>query len=119
MGIGNFIEEEGSNVKKFEQAGKGEPKKKVRKLETTMLRPEVLPPHVGKKATADTISDRSVLMVFKTTKEVDLFAKYFKVHRYVKNNVSAQGMEVMSALLKEMEAHNIRFNKKKGKIVYR
>jgi len=119
-GIGDFIGGGGSsNVEKFEKASKGEPKKKVRKLEMALLKPEVLPPHVGKRATADTVSDRTVMLVFKTTDEVELFAKYFKVSTYVTKNVSVQGMKLMSALLKEMEAHNIRFNKKKGKIAYR
>lgn len=105
MSITNFISGGKSKVQSFEEQRRGKTKKEVRQLEQTMLVPDKLPPFTKPKTHKDSVTERSVRLVFPDQKSFDLFKKHFKVSTYKENN--ALDISLLIRLLEALDAGKI------------
>jgi hypothetical protein len=87
-----------------------------RALEMRALQPEKLKPYAGAAPSDNKIKQRTVMLVFKDDEGLDLMCKHFHVANYVAKSVT--NIDKLVALLREMEAGRITYDKKGDRIVY-
>lgn len=73
-------------LKKFTHLSEGKSKRKVRKMEMALLRPEPLPEYSGPKAEITNFKKRSILFSFSSPKAVKMIARIIKVAWFKGNN---------------------------------
>ena len=104
---------------KFEKAAKGKTKKERRALEETLLKPDVLPIYTGpppSQRAKEPVMPQTLLIVFKTTAQLDRLAKFFPVS-YVEQPTLLNNKLVMD-LVKEFEDGRIVYDAKKRTFDY-
>ncbi len=112
------VDLEKKKLSKFKKLKKGKTQKEIRALEEKLLKPEKIPKHVGKTPTATSpIQEKSIRVFFPTRKWVRLFKKHFKCFEYIEN--STVEVDMILALLKDLESGRIRYDEKRKKLRFR
>ena len=88
-----------------------------RKAEMAHLKPDPLRPYTGPPPIIDDITRLSVMLVFPDDNELEKFKRQFRVAQH--GEASVTNIEVLIALLDEMEAGRIFYEKDSGTINYR
>ena len=91
-------------------------KEEQRQLELDYLKPEPLVPYGGEEPTIDPIIKLTVKLVFPSLLALEQFKRHFKVAKYVEPSVTNIG--VLMALLDELDAQRIAYDKTTKKITY-
>jgi hypothetical protein len=119
MGIERFFTAGKSNKVQEsvqERKRKAKSKQEERELEMQHLKPNKLPPYAGKAPTVDNITKQSVKLVFKSEEDLDKFKNHFHVPKYIEPSVT--NIELLMALIDELESGRIKYDKKKQCIQY-
>lgn len=118
VGINEFLGGKGdSRVERFKAASKGKSKEDVRRLEQTLLKPEVLPPFTGKKGVKDSLQSLIIKIVLPNKRALKLFSEHFSISKHVENSVI--NIDLLLLLLEGLHKGKIVYDKKNKKIRYK
>jgi len=85
--IGKKKSKEFDVMKRFAKLIEGKTKEEIRKIEYSLLKPETLPPYMGKTTAQTEHQKRTVAFTFKTQKDVQKLSSHFQVLTYQGNNL--------------------------------
>lgn len=118
MGINNFFDISRNVVQTsvYEQKKQVSSKAEERELEMKNLKPDKLPPYAGEKSTENKLKKQSVKLVLRSEEELKKFKRHFRVPNYIEPSVT--NIELLMALLDELDSGRIQYDKKSGRITY-
>jgi len=91
-------------------------KSEERELERENLNPDKLPPYAGEGPETDKIKKQSVKLVFHSEETLEKFKRHFRVANYIEPSVT--NIDLLEALLEELESGRIQYDKKEKCITY-
>lgn len=103
-----------SRVERFAKACKGRGKADQRRLETSLLSPEEIPPYTGPEPSTDAkkpLSARSVKFTFHRMEDMILFKRHFRVSKFVELSVADPSF--LLRFLRALEDKELTYDKEK------
>jgi len=112
--IGRKSQQE-SIIEKFTKLIEGKSKEEIREIEMNLLKPEPIPFYNQKKdhKTNNPVHQKSITVTFSDVKYIDLWEKYFKISRNIKNNTYHVGFLI--ELFRLLEQGKLEYDEKKNR----
>jgi len=103
---------ENERVRRFSKLSKDKSAKEKRQLEEALLQPTQLPQYTGPKPTAEGVDARTVILVFPDDTSFALFARHFKISKYVRTCISQTSMKPLLAFLRLLDKGGLIYDTK-------
>lgn len=104
-------------LEKFsELVKKTKTKKELRELEMRLLRPKPFQKYKGKLPGKTTFKKRCLLLTFKSKKQIEIWARHFKVNTYIENNT--YDVDFIIELFRLMDEGVVSWNPMKKKYTF-
>lgn len=112
--IGVKKSREQSLIDEFERiVKKVDTKEDIRKIEMRLLRPRPFLSYKGRRPGKSTFKKKSITLTFPTSKNIETWAKYFRVNKYVENNT--YDIDFIIEIFRLLESGRVKWNREKKK----
>jgi hypothetical protein len=114
--IGRKSQEENLIGQFAKMVRKAKDKNEIRKLEMRLLRPKPIEAYKGPRPGKSNFKKKCITLTFPSTKQVAIWAKYFKVNTYIENNT--YDVAFLIELFNLMEQGLIEWKEKEKKFIF-